>query len=51
MTLREYSIKIVRHYLEQYDNNISVVAKILGIGKTTIYRMLKEDEEFSKKIV
>lgn len=49
MTLREYNIKIVRHYLEQYENNIPTVAKILSIGKTTIYRMLKEDEEFSKK--
>ncbi|MFK7799527.1 MAG: sigma-54-dependent transcriptional regulator [Aureispira sp.] len=49
MTLREYNIKIVRHYLKQNDNNIPKVAKILGIGKTTIYRMLKEDEEFTKK--
>ena len=49
MTLREYNIKIVRHYLKQNDNNIPRVAKILGIGKTTIYRMLKEDEEFTKK--
>lgn len=49
MTLREYNIKIVRHYLKQHDNNIPKVAKILGIGKTTIYRMLKEDEEFTQK--
>ena len=47
MTLREYNIKIVRHYLEKHENNIPAVAKILGIGKTTIYRMLKEDEEFA----
>ena len=26
------------------------VAKILGIGKTTIYRMLKEDEEFKAQV-
>ena len=49
MTLREYNIKIVRHYLEKHDDSIPVVAKILGIGKTTIYRMLKEDDELSKK--
>lgn len=44
MTLREYDIKIVKFYLEKYENNIPDVAKVLGIGKTTIYRMLKEDE-------
>lgn len=49
MSLREYNIKIVRHYLEKHDNQIPVVAKILGIGKTTIYRMLKEDEEYPQK--
>lgn len=49
MTLREYNIKIVQHYLKKHENNIPIVAKILGIGKTTIYRMLKEDEEFTKK--
>lgn len=45
MTLREYNIKIVQHYLKKHDNDIPTVAKILDIGKTTIYRMLKEDEE------
>ena len=49
MTLREYNIKIVRHYLEKHDNHIPIVAKILGIGKTTVYRMLKEDEEYPLK--
>lgn len=49
MTLREYNIKIVRHYLEKHDNHIPIVAKILGIGKTTVYRMLKEDEEYPQK--
>jgi DNA-binding NtrC family response regulator len=47
MTLREYNIKIVQHYLKKHENNIPTVAKILGIGKTTIYRMLKEDEELN----
>jgi DNA-binding NtrC family response regulator len=49
MTLREYNIKIVRHYLEKHDNHIPIVAKVLGIGKTTIYRMLKEDEEYPQR--
>lgn len=47
MTLREYNLKIVTHYLEKYDNNIPTVAKVLGIGKTTIYRMLKEAEQLN----
>jgi two-component system response regulator AtoC len=49
MTLREYNIKIVQHYLKKHDNDIPTVARILDIGKTTIYRMLKEDEELNQK--
>lgn len=45
MTLREYDIKIVKTYLDKYDNDSKLVAKKLGIGQTTIYRMLKEDKE------
>lgn len=41
-SLREYTDKIVRHFLEKYDNNVLLVAKKLDIGKSTIYRMLKE---------
>jgi len=43
-TLREYSIDIVQHYLEKYDNDITKVSKVLNLGRTTIYRMLKEKE-------
>ncbi len=42
MTLREYNIKIVKKYLEKYDNNPSRVAQKLGIGVATVYRMMKE---------
>lgn len=45
MTLREYNIRIVKNYLEKYDNNIKLVADKLDIGVATIYRMLKEKEE------
>ncbi|MBN2636291.1 MAG: sigma-54-dependent Fis family transcriptional regulator [Prolixibacteraceae bacterium] len=45
MTLREYNIRIVKNYLEKYDNNIKLVAEKLDIGVATIYRMLKEKEE------
>jgi DNA-binding NtrC family response regulator len=42
MTLREYNIRIVKKYLEKYNNNINLVAEKLDIGVATIYRMLKE---------
>jgi transcriptional regulator with PAS, ATPase and Fis domain len=44
MTLREYNLKIVKNYLEKYDNNIKLVAEKLDLGVATIYRMLKEKE-------
>ncbi|PKP30131.1 MAG: regulator [Bacteroidetes bacterium HGW-Bacteroidetes-17] len=42
MSLREYNIRIVKKYLEKYNNNNNLVAKKLEIGVATIYRMLKE---------
>ncbi len=42
MTLRDYNLKILNYYLEKHDNNVLKVASILDIGKSTIYRMLKE---------
>ena len=43
-TLQGYVKKIVQYYLQKYNNNVMVVAKKLDIGKSTIYRMLKNDE-------
>jgi DNA-binding NtrC family response regulator len=43
MSLREYNIRIVKRYLEKYDNNTKLVAEKLDIGVATIYRMLKEN--------
>lgn len=45
MTLREYDLKIVKSYLKKYDDNMKVVAEKLGIGLSTIYRMLKEENK------
>lgn len=42
MTLKEYDKKIINHFLNKYDKKVRLVAKKLGIGKTTIYRMLQE---------
>ncbi len=43
-SLKEYDIEIIRHFLKKYDNNIVMVAKKLQIGKTTIYKLLKENK-------
>lgn len=42
-TLEEYNKMIIQKYLEKYNNKVRKVAGILGIGKSTIYRMLKEN--------
>ncbi|HNY07945.1 MAG TPA: sigma-54 dependent transcriptional regulator [Bacteroidales bacterium] len=40
-TLEEYNVRIIKHFLEKYDNKVRVVSKKLGIGKTTLYRMMQ----------
>ncbi|OEK04332.1 sigma-54-dependent transcriptional regulator [Roseivirga misakiensis] len=47
MTLRDYTFKIIKHFLDKYDNNVLKVADKLDIGKSSIYRYLKEMEEES----
>ena len=44
LTLDDYNRKIIRHYLGLHENNVTSVAKILDIGKTTIYRMMKDEK-------
>ena len=41
-SLKEYNEKIINHFLNKHDNNVVEAAKALQIGKSTIYRMLKE---------
>jgi DNA-binding NtrC family response regulator len=43
-SLEGYVRKIIKFYLQKYNNNVMVVAKKLDIGKSTIYRMLKNNE-------
>lgn len=43
-TLREYNIRIVKFYLNHYNNDTKRVADKLGIGQTTVYRLLKESK-------
>ena len=45
LSLREYDIRIVKKFLDKYDNNIKLVAEKLDLGVATIYRMLKEDSK------
>ena len=45
MTLKEYTFRIVKNYLKKYEDNVLLVADKLNVGKSTIYRYLKEMEE------
>nr|WP_319401335.1 sigma-54 dependent transcriptional regulator [uncultured Carboxylicivirga sp.] len=45
MTLKEYTERIIRHYLRKYNNNVLLVADKLDMGKSTIYNLLKRDKE------
>jgi DNA-binding NtrC family response regulator len=42
LSLKEYNDRIIDHFLKKYGNNVLKVADILDIGKSTIYRYLKE---------
>ena len=44
-SLKKYNHQILHYYLDKYNNNVLKVAEILEIGKSTIYRMLKEKQE------
>lgn len=43
-TLAEYNREIIKHYLNKYNGNVIKAAKRLDIGKSTIYRMMKNKE-------
>jgi len=45
LTLREYEMKIIKATLKKYNNDIRQTAEKLGIGISTIYRILKEEKE------
>lgn len=42
MTMVEYRHKIVAWYLEKYNGDVYLVAKKLDIGKSTLYRIIRE---------
>jgi DNA-binding NtrC family response regulator len=41
-TLDQYNSMIIKYYLNKHHNNVLKVAETLNVGKSTIYRMLKE---------
>ncbi len=43
-TLADYNKKIIRYYLNKNNGNVIKTAKQLDIGKSTIYRLLKNNE-------
>lgn len=43
-SLRVYTNRIIKYYLNKYDNNVIKVAEVLDIGKSTIYRLIKNKE-------
>jgi DNA-binding NtrC family response regulator len=47
-SLEKYNEFIINTYLEKYNNDVLAVAARLGIGKSTIYRMLQSNK-ISKK--
>lgn len=48
ITLKEYEQKIIQYFLDKYDSDVLLVAKKLDIGKSTIYKMIKDGEVKTK---
>ena len=44
LTLEGYTQKIIQYFLKKYDNNVVLTAQKLGVGKTTLYRMIQENK-------
>lgn len=44
MPMEQYMYRIIRHFLNKYDDNVLEVARRLDIGKSSLYRYLKEME-------
>ncbi len=42
LTLKEYESRIINYFMDKFDNNVLKVARVLDIGKSTIYRHLKK---------
>ncbi|HXH20022.1 MAG TPA: sigma-54 dependent transcriptional regulator [Chitinophagales bacterium] len=45
LTLKQIEERIIKSYLQKYNNNVKLVAEKLDIGQSTIYRMLKAEKQ------
>ena len=45
LSLKEMNNKIIYHFLNKHNNNVLKVAQLLDVGKSTIYRLLKEEKQ------
>ena len=43
-TIDEYNHEIIKHFLNKYNQNVRLVSSRLGVGKSTIYRMLQKKD-------
>jgi transcriptional regulator with PAS, ATPase and Fis domain len=43
-TLRQYTSDIIKHYLKKNNDDVVATAKVLDIGKSTIYKMMQSGE-------
>ncbi|MBV9962175.1 MAG: sigma-54-dependent Fis family transcriptional regulator [Parafilimonas sp.] len=43
-TLKEYTLKLIQQYLDEYDYDVLKVAGKLDVGKSTIYRMINSQQ-------
>jgi len=44
LTLKQYTTKLIQHYLDINNYDVLKVASLLDIGKSTIYRMISNNE-------
>jgi DNA-binding NtrC family response regulator len=49
LTLHQITMQLIHTKLNKYDNDVTRVAQELDIGKSTIYRLLKEEKEGKQK--
>jgi two-component system, NtrC family, response regulator AtoC len=47
-SLKTFTAEIIQYYLNKHDYNVVLVANKLDIGKSTIYRMIQNNEVFIK---
>jgi two-component system response regulator AtoC len=43
LTLRQYTHRIINYLLKKHNDNVIKVAEVLDVGKSTIYRILKDE--------